>query len=178
MSILPASEHFETFGKDENPIESLGGCGQISKQKRAKTNRVWLGPPNFGSVLEGSHGTPSISGKSRLVKYYSIWPDVMTGWIGRLDDGFAIEKQGFSASFPAMLVMLACWYFVRWILQLLVNWLRHFWRDEYEMYSYIFKYFNINTCVYELYVHDTSPFISTTIHMIMICVCIYIYALA
>ena len=125
MSILPASEHFETFGKDEDPIESLG-CGQISKLASL------IGLPNFGSVLEGSHGTPSISGKSRLVKCYSIWPDVMTGWIGRLDDGFAIEKQGFSASFPAMLVMLACWYFVRWLLQLLVNWLRHFWRDEYE----------------------------------------------
>ena len=31
-------------------------------------------PPNFGSVLEGFHGTPAIWGKSRLVNYYSISP--------------------------------------------------------------------------------------------------------
>ena len=31
-----------------------------------------FGPPK-GSVLEGK--SPAISGRSRLVKYYSIWPD-------------------------------------------------------------------------------------------------------
>ena len=33
-----------------------------------------IGPPK-GSVLVSGNGTPKISGKSRLVKYYSIWPD-------------------------------------------------------------------------------------------------------
>ena len=34
-------------------------------------------PPNGGGLVREIHGngTPAISGKSRLVKYYSIWPD-------------------------------------------------------------------------------------------------------
>ena len=32
-----------------------------------------------GGVLEGK--SPAISGKSRLVKYYSIWPDLARFWV-------------------------------------------------------------------------------------------------
>lgn len=37
MSILPASEHFETFEKDESPIESLGGDVSFPE--------LWTRPP-------------------------------------------------------------------------------------------------------------------------------------
>ena len=48
---------------------SAKGSGQI-----IIANSHDLGP-NFGSVLVSGTGTPAISGKCRLVKNYSIWPE-------------------------------------------------------------------------------------------------------
>ena len=41
--------------------------------KFVATSHGFLSPHDSGSGLEGK--SPAISGKSRLVKYYSIWPE-------------------------------------------------------------------------------------------------------
>ena len=49
--------------------------GQISSRV-PKTRPI--SPKSFFAFSKGN-GTPAISGKSRLVKYYSIWPDLLVG---------------------------------------------------------------------------------------------------